>query len=145
MVPTSATISVLLLWGFSSDSSQAVVWVFTIMYGIFAGGFTALWTGVAKELQCQDRYRETGTAVLLGFYAAGRGVGNVISGPVSEQLLHRHVFDAQKYAYGGKYGPLIIFTGVTAFASSIGWAAKFVRPVQNLQVSDVTEGRADAT
>ncbi|KAI9712179.1 MAG: hypothetical protein M1828_001740 [Chrysothrix sp. TS-e1954] len=137
------TLVVLVLWGLSSHETQALLWVFTVMYGIFAGGFTALWTGVAKILQSEDRYKETATAVLLGVFAAGRGVGNVVSGPVSEQLIGKPLSDSASFAYGTKYGALIVFTGVTAFISGIGWVARFVGHSQATERSHLATDGGD--
>ena len=52
---------------------------------------------------------------IIGLLSAGRGIGNVVCGPLSELLLQ----DAKqhsnpKFAYNSSYGSLVVFTGVTA-------------------------------
>ncbi|KAK2605488.1 hypothetical protein N8I77_008321 [Diaporthe amygdali] len=50
--------------------------------------------------------------------AAGRGFGNVISGPISQVMYHSKPWEgAAALAYGSGYGSLIVFTGVTALGS----------------------------
>lgn len=125
----SSSLAVFLLWALSTKSTQPLVYIFSIVWGVFAGGFAATWTGVAKELQ---RYLpNTETAVVLGVFGAGRGIGNVISGPVSEKLVQPPSFDAD-FGYGTKYGPLMIFTGLTAAVSGLGFLSRFPgRPLIN--------------
>lgn len=52
--------------------------------------------------------------------AAGRGFGNVISGPLSQVMYHSMPWKGEMaLAYGSGYGSLIVFTGVTALGSGI--------------------------
>lgn len=47
--------------------------------------------------------------------AAGRGIGNVASGPLSEALIRDLSWkDTTGFAYGSGYGPFIVRTGVKA-------------------------------
>ena len=50
----------------------------------------------------------------MGLMAAGRGVGAVVSGPISENLLQSQSGWDAGFAYGTSYGVLIVFSGVTA-------------------------------
>lgn len=54
--------------------------------------------------------------MVFGFLCAGRGVGNVIAGPLSESLIRGSLWKGETAAYGysSSYGSLIVFTGVTA-------------------------------
>lgn len=52
--------------------------------------------------------------LVLALMAAGRGVGAVISGPLSEKLLEIGWKSHASFAYGTTYGILIIFSGVMA-------------------------------
>lgn len=52
--------------------------------------------------------------------AAGRGLGNVISGPLSQVMYHSMPWKGEAaLAYGSGYGSLIVFTAVTALGSGI--------------------------
>lgn len=61
--------------------------------------------------------------------AAGRGLGNVISGPLSQAMYHSMPWKGEAaLAYGSGYGSLIVFTAVTALGSGfcflgrrVGW------------------------
>ncbi|KAG9016262.1 hypothetical protein FRB90_003584 [Tulasnella sp. 427] len=59
-------------------------------------------------------------AVLFVWGFTGRGLGNVLRGRVSTLLLkHSPLYDTVKFGYGVKgYGPLILFTGFSMFAST---------------------------
>jgi MFS family permease len=120
-----ATISALVLWGLAT-SSFPLLCIFGLMYGLFAGGFTSTYTGTIREVRTEKPNAEPG--LVFGFLAAGRGIGSVASGPLSEALLKggQAWRGKAEAAYGTGYGPLIIFTGVTAALSSIGWVGRRV-------------------
>lgn len=55
-------------------------------------------------------------SMVFAFLAMGRGVGNVVSGPLSEALIKGEPWLGQAFGgYGSGYGPLIAFTGASAF------------------------------
>jgi MFS family permease len=121
-----ATLSVFLLWGLATKLPLLVL--FAATYGFFAGGFSAIWAGMMNEVQRGCRGARMGT--LMGLFAAGRGVGAVLSGPVSEALLRMgHLGGGEdgegaKFGYGTKYGVLIVFTGVSAGFGLLCFGAK---------------------
>ncbi|MCJ1309717.1 hypothetical protein MMC25_003377 [Agyrium rufum] len=120
-----ASLAVFLLWGFAL--SLPTLAVFSVLYGLTAGAFSTTWTGIIREVQ----KRETGTnpALCFGFLTAGRGIGAVLSGPLSGVLLSSDAWrGAATGAYGTHYGSLVVFTGTTAvlggasfMARRIGW------------------------
>lgn len=114
-----SAIAVFLFWGFSSQT--ALLAVFSITYGFFAGGFSSTWSGVLQELKAQSPTLDTG--FIFGLLAGGRGIGNVISGPLSVALVTNDGWmkDGKSWGYNGQYGGLILFTGVTALLG--GWGA----------------------
>lgn len=96
-----------------------MLYTFALAYGIFAGGYTATWTGCLAEVQRDSRDAEAG--VFLGNMAASRGIGAIVSGPISEELLKLGLGEkALAGAYGSKYGVVILFTGVTAVLGGFG-------------------------
>ncbi|KAE9380516.1 MFS general substrate transporter [Stipitochalara longipes BDJ] len=125
---TGATLSVFLLWGFATKLPLLIA--FAATYGFFAGGFSAIWSGMMKEVQGVSRDAKMGT--LMGLFAAGRGVGAVLSGPVSEVLLNKYhlgVVGAQaRFGYQTKYGVLIVFTGISAVLGLLCFGAKKREP-----------------
>jgi MFS family permease len=120
-----STLSVFLLWGLATNFPLLVV--FSITYGIFAGGFSAIWTGMMKEVQKDNTEAKLGT--LMGLFSAGRGIGAVLSGPLSGLLLGSFLEGKLKFGYGaGDYGALILFTGISAFLGMISVGAKRKSP-----------------
>ena len=116
-----ATLSVFLLWGFST--SFPLLCVFSLVYGLFAGGFTSTYTGSIQEVKRADNRAEAG--LVFGLLAAGRGIGSVASGPLSEALLSEQpwVGDAI-FGYGTGYGGLIVFTGISAMLGGMSWVCR---------------------
>ena len=81
------------------------------MYGLFAGCFTTTYPGIMKAV---NRSQQTGdTSMVYAILVAGRGIGNVACGPVSEVLIRAGEV-GRAGVYGGPYGPLVVFTGVSA-------------------------------
>ncbi|KAK8064868.1 hypothetical protein PG994_007506 [Apiospora phragmitis] len=63
----------------------------------------------------KKKYGPVDTGMVFAWLAAGRGIGNVVSGPLSEGLLDGLPWLGQAAGgYGSGYGGLIVFTGVTA-------------------------------
>jgi MFS family permease len=113
-----ATVSIFLAWGLSMG--LPLLCIFALLYGVFGGGFTSTYTGMIKEVQRKTPNAETGT--IFGLLAAGRGVGAVLSGPLSEALLRDGSWkSAAGLGYGTGYGPLIVFTGVTALCGGLSF------------------------
>lgn len=93
------------------------------MYGIFAAGWSAIWAGMIREVQRADE--KAGFGVLMGLFSAGRGVGSVVCGPVTEWLIRYGSWDGVGGGYGTEYGAVIFFTGVSAACGLIGFGARF--------------------
>lgn len=118
------TIAVFVLWGLSS-SSFPLLCIFGLAYGLFAGGFSATWPGILRELRREHRGTEAG--LVIGLLSAGGGVESLSSGPLSEALLKARPWEelAGK-AYENGYGGLIVFTGFSAALSGLGLAGRRV-------------------
>lgn len=114
----SAT-GVFLLWGFST--SLAPLYIFSIVYGAFAGCQASSWSGIIRDTQ--EKRTSADSGMIFAFLSAGKGVGNLASGPLSEALLHAGNWNAG-FAYGSGYGALIAFTGATALLSGWSYGAK---------------------
>lgn len=67
----------------------------------------------------EDEIVEPGMGILMGLFSAGRGIGAVVSGPVSEVLLKRGGWEGGVAGYGGLYGGVIVWTGVSALAGLV--------------------------
>ncbi|KAI0882315.1 MFS general substrate transporter [Annulohypoxylon maeteangense] len=114
-----SALPVFLLWGLGGHQ-VAVLVVFTLLYGFFAGGFSSTWSGIQRELQSRDGAADTG--LIFGMLLGGRGLGFVLSGPVGGALLEVNCLKAQDFSgYATQYGPMIIYTGFTATLGAWGW------------------------
>ena len=115
-----STIAVLVFWGLADQ--VALLAVFAMFYGFFAGGFSATWSGVLIQMKQEMPALETG--LVFGLLAGGRGLGNVISGPLSTALIDADFIQASRsrpFGYETQYGWLIVFTGITALLGGWGW------------------------
>ncbi|KAJ8178114.1 hypothetical protein LV157_007802 [Aspergillus fumigatus] len=139
-----SALSVFLLWGMASspgsDSPRtgiALLTLFSIFYGFFAGGFSSTWSGVIKQIK-RDSSTSLETGLVFGLLAGGRGIGNVISGPLSTALIKQGSLGGSQTSNAGtgfstQYGTLILFTGITAalgaWSSMWGYISSSVRCV----------------
>jgi MFS family permease len=116
-----ASISVFLLWGLST--ALPLLCVFAVVYGFFAGGLVSTVAGMIKVVKERDEGADVG--ILLGLLSAGRGVGAVVSGPLSERLLRGRPWEGSAGdAYGSGFGTLIVFTGVTATVGGVSFLGR---------------------
>ncbi|KAL2839835.1 major facilitator superfamily domain-containing protein [Aspergillus pseudoustus] len=116
-----STIGVFLLWGFST--SLAPLYVFAVVYGLFAGSYTSTWPGIMRDVVLKESSAES--SMVFACLAAGRGVGNLVSGPLSEALVKGMPWEgAVGYGFGSGFGPLIVFTGVTGVVGGGSYVAR---------------------
>jgi MFS family permease len=118
-----SALAVFLLWGFASH--VPLLTLFSITYGFFAGGFSSTWSGVLTDLKKQSPALDTG--FIFGLLAGGRGIGNVISGPLSVAMMTREGWlgSGERWGYGGEYGAIILFTGATSVLGGWGWFGRY--------------------
>ncbi|KAJ5633147.1 hypothetical protein N7490_009486 [Penicillium lividum] len=116
-----STIGVFLIWGFSM--SLAPLFIFSIVYGLFAGSYTSTWPGIMRDVVRKKASAES--SMVFACLAAGRGIGNLVSGPLSEALVKGLPWKGNvAYGYGSGYGPLIVFTGVTGVVGGGSYLAR---------------------
>ncbi|EAW06524.1 putative MFS monocarboxylate transporter [Aspergillus clavatus NRRL 1] len=124
LISTVGTVlATFLLWGFSI--SLAPLFIFCVAYGIFAGSFSSTWPAVSGEVRKKNPFADP--SIVLGFLCSGRGIGNVVSGPLSGALLAGEPWESSAYGYGSGYGGLIVFTGITAL---LGGLSVLARPLK---------------
>ncbi|KAI0577061.1 MFS-1 multi-domain protein [Pyrenophora tritici-repentis] len=118
-----STLSVFLLWGFSTNLSLLLV--FCAAYGFFAGSYATTYPGIMKVLSKSER--TTDSTMVFALLVAGRGIGNVACGPVTEALITVGEI-GDRGLYASEYGPLVVFTGISAalggvsyFGRTLGW------------------------
>lgn len=118
-------IALFVFWG--CTVSQPMLYIFSLAWGMFGGGYSSAWSGYAAAIKPRESNHSTprfNTGLVVALMAAGRGVGAVVSGPLSESLLEAGWKTNASLAYGTIYGSLIIFSGITA---TCGGAACFSR------------------
>ncbi|KAF5681239.1 monocarboxylate transporter [Fusarium heterosporum] len=124
----ASSASVFLLWGFSTKGSPAVILVFAIFFGFFAGGYSATWGGIVKELESEaEEHGETiDSSLSYGLLNGARGIGFVSGGLVSIPLLDSgEAVWGGRFGYGTKYGPLMVFTGISVAFGGLGLLRTF--------------------
>lgn len=116
-----AAIAVLVIWGLSA--SLPVLYVFCVFYGLFAGSWSATWPGIMRDMARNgeaDGYGLTDPVMVQGHLCVGRGLGNVMSGPLSAALIRGAPWKGQaRGGFGTGYGVLILYTGVTALSGVV--------------------------
>ena len=114
-------IAVFLFWTFAVYTPM--LFLFAILYGIFAGGFASTWSGVVDPIR--KTHPATDTGMIVSLFACIKGLAAVVSGPLSAALVRSDAWQRNAgYAMGSGYGYLIVFSGVTASMSFIGWGGK---------------------
>lgn len=116
---TVAAISSFTLWRLAN--SLSVLITFAILYGFFGAGFTALWGRMSTSI-IDD---VTAGPMIFSLLNFGKGVGNVLSGPIGGILASntRSVGNSSPMAYRG----VIVFTGVCMFASTVTISLRYVK------------------
>ncbi|KAH8599539.1 major facilitator superfamily domain-containing protein [Bisporella sp. PMI_857] len=118
----SSALSAFLFWGLTSQGSMALLVIFSITFGFFAGGYSATWGGVIYELEHEAAQRNEAidSGMLYGLLNGARGIGYVSGGLAGVPLLKAgSISSLGGFGYGTAYGPLIIFTGLSSVFG--GW------------------------
>lgn len=120
-------IAILVILGLTSSITP--LFVFSCFYGLTAAAYTTTWGGVIRQIQ--QKHADTDANLIFGALALGRGVGSVISGPLSDVLLGKPqaTQDTTTTVYASQYGRIIIFSGCTAVLGGISWVVKLKRSV----------------
>ncbi|KAI0092569.1 major facilitator superfamily domain-containing protein [Irpex rosettiformis] len=121
-----------IVWGVLSFSLGGIM-AYAVSYGITAGGWTSLWYGFVNPFAKDDPSLST---TLISFLLATRGIGVILTTPISTVLLGSSKVDnstthglVSKTGFsvdGGHYTAMITYAG-TCFAAAtvvtlVGWA-----------------------
>jgi predicted MFS family arabinose efflux permease len=129
----SSALSAFLFWGLTTPGSMALLVLFSLTFGFFAGGYSATWAGVLKDMEGEARNRNEAidSGMVYGLLNGARGIGYVSGGLVGVPLLKVGSGSGLRgFAYGTSYGPLIIFTGLSTVLGGWGllWKWKKLLP-----------------
>ncbi|KAI0159981.1 major facilitator superfamily domain-containing protein [Hypoxylon sp. FL1284] len=112
-----ATAGVFLLWGLST--SLPALYCFCFVYGSFAGCWASMWAAIMREVSVDIETKDGehfDSMIMFGWLCVGRGIGNVVSGPLSSLLIEGMPWKDQYIGgFGSGYGDIIVFTGVSVF------------------------------
>jgi len=122
----ASALATFLFWGLagSASDSMALLILYSLIYGFFAGGYSGTWGGIIKEMEAEaaERNEAIDSGMVYGLLNGARGVGFVGGGLAGVQLLKAGNSIA-RFGYDTRYGPLILYTGLaTAFG---GWSVLF--------------------
>ncbi|KAJ6104793.1 hypothetical protein N7523_011113 [Penicillium sp. IBT 18751x] len=121
VLTVGTVLSVFFIWGFST--TIPTLYFFCIAYGLLAGEYSSTWSGVSNEIQRKNP--DADATVIFPFMETGRGIGNVVSGPLSEVLLRADHWKGRAWgAYGSGFGTLVVCTGATALVGGISVLAR---------------------
>ncbi|EOO00189.1 putative mfs monocarboxylate transporter protein [Phaeoacremonium minimum UCRPA7] len=141
----SSALASFLLWGLTSKGSMALLVLFSISFGFFAGGYSATWGGVINELEREAAQRNEAidTGMIYGLLNGARGIGYVSGGLAGVPLLKvGSGVSIGNFGYGTMYGPLIIFTGLSTVFGGWGLLWKWEKLLQFVRKHRHTPGVA---
>jgi MFS family permease len=87
----TASLITFLVWGWAKD--LALLLVFAIAYGLFAGGFSSSWSPAARDLSWPDQQQNSS---LFGLFGAVKGLAAVV-GPLTAAKLYDPLAQRQDY------------------------------------------------
>ncbi|KAI0051889.1 MFS general substrate transporter [Auriscalpium vulgare] len=121
-VTSSSSIFTFILWGVVGNAAAGMM-AYGVAYGLSAGGWSTLWSGFIRGFSKDDPDLAT---LLYGFLMLSRGIGNVLSSPISTTLLsgtNSTQFDIHSHGktgfavQDGRFGRLITYVG-SCFAAA---------------------------
>lgn len=119
--------AVYLLWGLSK--TFAVLMTFAIIYGLSAGGFSVMWTRFGAVVSGDPN--SNGVLTVIGVFSFQRGIGNILSGPISSALVGSTVVRGGApgdVGYGlRKYESMIVFVGSLMLVSCLGVGGRLIK------------------
>ncbi|KAI9713348.1 MAG: hypothetical protein M1828_001441 [Chrysothrix sp. TS-e1954] len=130
MSAISSALSAFFLWGLTSKGDMALLVLFSVIYGFFAGGYSGTWGGIINELEQEAAQANEAidSGMVYGLLNGARGIGYVSGGLVSVPLLKAGTIGSSaRFGYGITYGPLIMFTGFSTLFGALGLLSRRVR------------------
>ncbi|PVG01314.1 MFS general substrate transporter [Serendipita vermifera] len=129
-------IATFILWGVLSHSLAGLI-TFGLVYGSLAGGWTSMWTGFVRQIVHEDPMLSTN---ILSYLMLSRGLGNILSTPISTALSSPHPGRHRQERLGfdvgaGRFENVILYAGTcfaaAAIVASIGWSFERTTPRQS--------------
>ncbi|KAK5127047.1 hypothetical protein LTR85_008406 [Meristemomyces frigidus] len=130
LVSATATFS---LWGVSRSFPPLLI--FAMLFGFFGAGYTALWGRMVSAVsehgeETPGQSNAAQAQAMFSCFCFGKGVGNVLAGPISAGLISNIVHVG---SYGAlKYKAVVVFTGVSMLLSAISIGPWHLRPKRHV-------------
>jgi Major Facilitator Superfamily len=117
LVSSTATFA---LWGVARSLAPLVV--FSMFYGVFGASYVAMWARMVTAVNDEP------SAALATFsvFCFGKGIGNVLAGPISAGLL-LPVIDVGSYGVL-RYKVVVVFTGACMLLSAVSIGTWYLKP-----------------
>ncbi len=119
-----AAVAALLMWGFAT-SFPAII-AFALIYGVLAGSYSTVWTGIPIEMRKENSKIKAG--LVLSLFLFCRGMSAVVSGPMGDAILGRvgphQLNPSSETIYGTSFGGLVAITGTTAIVGAFPFIAR---------------------
>ncbi|KAM7183582.1 Major facilitator superfamily domain containing protein [Rhypophila sp. PSN 637] len=148
----SSGLAAFLFWGLTSShqSGMALLILFSVTFGFFAGGYSATWGGILNELEKEAAQRNEAIdmGMVYGLLNGARGIGYVTGGLAGVPLLRAgmNAFgdvvhgagssagwnSMTRVGYETAYGPLIIFTGLSSLLGGLGIVWRWEKGLRRL-------------
>ncbi|KAK7994606.1 hypothetical protein PG991_016194 [Apiospora marii] len=123
--PLACALATFLFWGLTTQGGIGLLVVYSMTFGFFAGGYSATWGGMLKQLEREAAARNEAVdpGMLYGLLNGVRGIGYAGGGFAGVGLLGAGATimeaDGSRFGYGTAYGLVILFTGITSLLG--GW------------------------
>lgn len=117
---STAAIVTLSIWGLARSMVSLIF--FALLYGFFGAGYTAMWARMVTAISDEP----SASQAMFGLFCFGKGIGNILTGPISAGLL-RWSDHSARYGYG-MYQAIVIFTGVCLLLSVVSLSTMYFRP-----------------
>ncbi|EPQ51107.1 MFS general substrate transporter [Gloeophyllum trabeum ATCC 11539] len=129
----STSLATFVLWGVLSRNLAGLL-AYGLAYGGLAGGWSSLWTGFVRPIAKDD---PTLSTYIFGLLMLSRGLGNIVSTPISTSLSQGYPTDAMNGqtgfgVAGGRFEKMIIYVGTCFVGAAVvalaGWGMEKSRP-----------------
>lgn len=115
-----SAIGTLALWGLARSLGMLIA--FSLIYGFFGAGYVAMWARMGTAVSDEP----TAALATFSLFCFGKGVGNVVSGPISARLISPMIAIS---SYGVvKFKGVILFTGACMLCSAVSIGTWYLRP-----------------
>ncbi|KIY65741.1 MFS general substrate transporter [Cylindrobasidium torrendii FP15055 ss-10] len=111
----STSVATFILWGLLSKTFAGVI-AYGIVYGVLASGWTSLWAGFVRPVA---KHNPRLVTALYSYFLFSRGLGNILSTPISAALIKQTTTTMAHFPMTGRYENMIIYVG-TCFAGAAG-------------------------